>query len=119
MKNTQNTKPQLTLVFAAQRGLARVKKVLAKRKGLKYLHIDKQRKTLIGIMLERFENYGKVEDAQTLHGCGFILTPELANTFGIQIKGDTVYTLDTKICSETIQLVPMCSPSEFLDNKSN
>lgn len=117
MTNTNNNTQELTLVFAAQKGLSRVKNVLAKRKGTKYLHMAQNQKTLLGIMIERFENFGKVEDPNTLFGCGFVMSIEVAAAFGYKLSTPLVFTLDTAICSEKINIIPMCQPSEFLDNK--
>lgn len=111
--STQN----LTLVFAAQQGLKRVRKVLSNRKGIKRLHMDKQHKTLLGIMIERFDNFGKVNDPATMFGCGFIMTPDEASAFGFKAKDTYVYCVDTAIRSEKIYIHAMCNPDEFIDNK--
>lgn len=108
----------LTVVYAAKKGLERAQKCISKRKGIKFLKMKKNEKTLLSIMFERFKNYGKVEDEKTLFGCGFVLTTEEAAAFGLKSNKDTVYTLDTYPNSQRISIIPMCEPSEFIDNKN-
>ena len=109
-----NKTQQLNVVNFAKCGLKNVQNVLAKRKGLKYLRIPKIEKTLIGIMLERFENFGKVECKNTLLGCGLILSAEESRAFGYNFKTPIVFTLNTAICSDRIQILPLCTPEEFI-----
>jgi hypothetical protein len=107
------TNQNLTFITASQCGLNRVKNLLKKRKGIKFLHMSKNQKLLLSIMLTRFENFDKTECKQTLLGVGFILNEIQAKAFGYNITSPLVFTLDTHINSSKINIIPMCAPHEF------